>query len=104
MNDEMAALQQALADVQKIAKVGGRLVVLSYHSLEDKQVKELCRDAKVGHKNKYLSHSTSEATSKSRSVGWRSLLKRPLTASSLEISNNRRARSAKLRAAELSLC
>jgi 16S rRNA (cytosine1402-N4)-methyltransferase len=77
VNDELGALQAALEAATDLLADGGRLVVLSYHSLEDRLVKHALRD-----------HPELEAH-------W----KRPLEASPAEIAANPRARSAKLRSA-----
>jgi 16S rRNA (cytosine1402-N4)-methyltransferase len=77
VNDELGALQAALLSAIALLADGGRLVVLSYHSLEDRLVKHALRD-----------HPEMESH-------W----KRPLEASPAEIAANPRARSAKLRAA-----
>lgn len=78
VNDELGALEDALIAAERLLATGGRLVVISYHSLEDRIVKHTFKNAKT----------------------LRALTKRPLTASEQEISINPRARSAKLRAAE----
>jgi 16S rRNA (cytosine1402-N4)-methyltransferase len=80
VNDELGALSEVLASAPALLEPGGRLVVLSYHSLEDRIVKHAFRD------DERLAVLT----------------KRPLTASEEEIERNPRARSAKLRAAERS--
>ncbi len=77
VNDELGALEQGLVATSQVLAVGGRLVVLAYHSLEDRIVKHVLRD-----------DPTLEA-----------LTKRPLEASEAETLANPRARSAKLRAA-----
>jgi len=65
----------------KVLKRGGRLVVISFHSLEDRIVKDALRDgAKAGI--------------------YEVLTKKPLTATEEEIDRNPRSRSAKMRAAE----
>ena len=76
--DDLKALMQA---APQILKPGGRVVVISFHSLEDRIVKDAFRD---GLKDKYF----------------RVLTKKPVTAPEEEIDRNPRARSAKLRAAE----
>jgi 16S rRNA (cytosine1402-N4)-methyltransferase len=78
VNDELGALEDAVAAAVAVLTPGGRLVVLSYHSLEDRIVKHALRDG--------------------RDV--RPLHKRPLEPTEGEIQANPRARSAKLRAAE----
>ena len=74
----MALLEAA----PRILKPGGRIVVISFHSLEDRIVKDAFRDGAI--KDKY----------------YRVLTKKPVTASEEEVDRNPRARSAKLRAAE----
>jgi 16S rRNA (cytosine1402-N4)-methyltransferase len=77
VNDELGALEGALAGATEVLADGGRLVVLSYHSLEDRLVKHAMRDQ----------------------AALTAVWKRPLEASEGEIAANPRARSAKLRAA-----
>jgi len=78
VNDELNNLGEALIRAEKILKKKGRLVVISFHSLEDRLVKEFIRDDKdlVG------------------------MNKKPIIASEEEINENPRARSAKMRVAE----
>lgn len=78
VNDELGALTALLEAAPDLLAPGGRLVVLSYHSLEDRIVKRAFRDDQ-------------------RFVP---LVKRPLIAGEQEIDSNPRARSAKLRVAE----
>lgn len=47
VNDEMGALEDALADMQHCIRHGGRFVVMSYHSLEDRKVKNLFRTGNI---------------------------------------------------------
>lgn len=77
VNDELDALEQALAAAARVLAPEGRLLVLSYHSLEDRIVKHSLRDSKI----------------------LVPLVKKPLTADDHEIRMNPRARSAKLRVA-----
>lgn len=90
INDELGALKQSLSAMNRILNPGGRLVVMSYHSLEDRLVKNLF---------KYGDFEGSGDDSSSSSH-WRILTKKAVVADSEEISKNRRSRSAKLRAAE----
>lgn len=78
VNDELGALAAALQAAATLLMPGGRLAVISYHSLEDRLVKRAFKD------NPALIAIT----------------KRPLTASDDEVQRNPRARSAKLRVAE----
>jgi len=83
VNDELEQLEQALPLISQILAPGGRMAVISFHSLEDRLVKQFLAD-KAG--NRYDSEMTL-------------LTKKPITASRDEIVSNPRARSAKLRAA-----
>lgn len=76
VNDELASLKIALADADEILAPGGTIVVISFHSLEDRIVKQTFK--------KYKDYQIS---------------KKPLCPSAAENKNNPRARSAKLRAA-----
>lgn len=79
VNDELGNLQRFLSEVIDILGVGGRLAIISFHSLEDRMVKNSFRDlAKAGRAEL--------------------LTKKPITAGDDEISANPRSRSAKLRA------
>jgi 16S rRNA (cytosine1402-N4)-methyltransferase len=81
VNRELDDLKALLETVPRVLKPGGRLVVISFHSLEDRIVKDAFRDG--------------------AKQGWyRLLTKKPVTASEEEIDRNPRSRSAKMRAAE----
>jgi 16S rRNA (cytosine1402-N4)-methyltransferase len=84
VNRELDDLKALLQAAPQVLKPGGRLVVISFHSLEDRIVKDALRD---GAKNGV----------------YRILTKKPVEASQAEIGRNPRSRSAKLRAAEKSL-
>jgi len=77
VNDELGNLQRVLPQAIEVLAPGGRLAVISFHSLEDRIVKEFFK------KNKDI----------------KILTKKPVTAGSSEIGENPRARSAKLRVA-----
>jgi 16S rRNA (cytosine1402-N4)-methyltransferase len=83
VNRELDDLKVLLSKdaAQRVLKKGGRLVVISFHSLEDRIVKEELREG-------------------AREKIWQVLTKKPVTASEEEIAGNPRSRSAKLRAAE----
>src|SRR5207245_5186162 len=81
VNRELDDLRALLSAAPQLLKPGGRLVVISFHSLEDRIVKDALREGvKQGH--------------------YRLLTKKPVTATEEEIDRNPRSRSAKLRAAE----
>ena len=95
VNEELDELHLALAAAEHVLKPGGRLVVVSFHSLEDRIVKNfLVERAKAGGGSRHLPEIAQSAPS------FVILTKRPVTADDREISANPRARSAKLRAAE----
>jgi 16S rRNA (cytosine1402-N4)-methyltransferase len=77
VNDELGALDRLLALLPDCVRPGGRAVVISFHSLEDRRVKQAFRD----------------------NGRWDVLTRKPVQASEEEVRNNPRARSAKLRAA-----
>ena len=78
VNDELGSLEKALARFPECLKSGGRLAIISFHSLEDRRVKEAFRDDER----------------------WCALTKKPLIPSDAEMQRNPRARSAKLRVAQ----
>jgi 16S rRNA (cytosine1402-N4)-methyltransferase len=82
VNRELDDLKALLAAAPRILKPGGRMVVISFHSLEDRIVKDAFKEDGIPDKH------------------FRVLTKKPLTASEEEQDRNPRARSAKLRAAE----
>jgi len=81
VNHELNDLRALLEAAPQVLKPGGRLVIISFHSLEDRMVKDALRDGlKQGH--------------------YELLTRKPVTAGEEEIDRNPRSRSAKLRAAE----
>jgi len=95
VNQELDELHLALAAAERVLKPGGRLVVVSFHSLEDRIVKNfLVERGKAGGGSRHLPELAHAAPS------FVILTKRPIVADDAEISANSRARSAKLRAAE----
>jgi 16S rRNA (cytosine1402-N4)-methyltransferase len=95
VNEELDELHLALAAAERVLKPGGRLVVVSFHSLEDRIVKNFFSErGKAGGGSRHLPEVAQSAPS------FRILTKRPVTAGDDEVRANPRARSAKLRAAE----
>ena len=77
VNDELAVLEALLRALPGCVRPGGRVGIISFHSLEDRPVKHALREATY----------------------WEVLTKKPITASSEEVERNPRSRSAKFRAA-----
>ncbi|WP_050385388.1 16S rRNA (cytosine(1402)-N(4))-methyltransferase RsmH [Bradyrhizobium pachyrhizi] len=95
VNEELDELYLALAAAERVLKPGGRLVVVSFHSLEDRIVKNfLSLRGKVSAGSRHLPEVAKAAPS------FQILTKRPVTPDEAELAANPRARSAKLRAAE----
>ncbi|MGY3548791.1 16S rRNA (cytosine1402-N4)-methyltransferase [Bradyrhizobium sp. USDA 4472] len=95
VNEELEELQTALASAERVLKPGGRLVVVSFHSLEDRIVKNfLGQRSKTGGGSRHLPEVAQGVPS------FQLLTRRPVIAGEEEVAHNPRARSAKLRAAE----
>ena len=96
VNAELKNLQRILEDSLGILSPHGRIVMISYHSLEDRMVKEFFRrEAAIP-----TPIAMNFVASKSIVPRLKILTKRPVTPSASEIDRNPRARSAKMRAAE----
>lgn len=92
VNDELKALEDLLLQCAGIIKKGGRLVVISYHSLEDRMVKNFFN------KGKFFGEAEKDIYGNLKRP-FEPVNKKPIVASIEEISRNNRARSAKLRIA-----
>jgi 16S rRNA (cytosine1402-N4)-methyltransferase len=95
VNDELAELAQALAAAERVLKPGGRLAVVSFHSLEDRIVKTF-----LAERSRAPAASRHQPEIAAAPLSFRTLTRKPETADAAEIAENPRARSAKLRAAE----
>lgn len=93
VNDELGALKDLLTESRELIKPEGRLAVITFHSLEDRLVKN------------YMKHSTFEDEPEKDFFGnferhWKLITKKPITAGAEESKKNSRSHSAKLRVAE----
>ncbi|MBI1210645.1 MAG: 16S rRNA (cytosine(1402)-N(4))-methyltransferase RsmH [Alphaproteobacteria bacterium] len=96
VNDELGELARGLAAAERLLKPGGRLAVVSFHSLEDRIVKRFLAE-RSGHTPRASRHAPSAGASAPGSFALKT--RKAITPSSAEIARNPRARSAKLRAA-----
>ncbi len=97
VNDELAEIENGLPAAEKLLKTGGRLVVVSFHSLEDRRVKDFMRRS-GGHRTGPSRHLPQPANDTPPRL--RLLTAKPLRPSAAEIRANPRAAAARLRAAE----
>lgn len=93
VNGEMESLEALLVASLKVLKPGGRLVVISYHSLEDRMVKRFMRSGNL--QDKIVKDFYGRSL-----VPWKLITRRAIQPSEEEIGQNPRARSARLRIAE----
>jgi 16S rRNA (cytosine1402-N4)-methyltransferase len=93
VNDEMNALKEMLEQMPNLLADGGRLVVISYHSLEDRLVKNLVRSGNLDGKVEKDFYGKPL-------VPFNAITRKPAIPTDEEIERNPRARSAKLRIAE----
>ena len=92
VNDEMGALREMLVAARDLLKPGGRIAILTYHSLEDRLVKNFLRSGNL--------EGTIEKDFYGNNLSPFELIEKGREASSEEVERNPRARSAKLRVAE----
>jgi 16S rRNA (cytosine1402-N4)-methyltransferase len=98
VNDELGELERGLADAERCLRPGGRLVVVSFHSLEDRIVKRFLieRSRPAARPSRHLP----DRTDAQRAQTFRMLTRRPIRPGEAELRRNPRARSARLRSAE----
>jgi 16S rRNA (cytosine1402-N4)-methyltransferase len=95
VNDETGALREMLEQVPALLKPGGRIAIISFHSLEDRIVKLFFRNGQFEEKDELDPYGASPTT-----TPFRTITKKPITPTEIELGRNPRARSAKLRIAE----
>jgi 16S rRNA (cytosine1402-N4)-methyltransferase len=95
VNDELGALKELLQQTPQLLNAGGRIAVITFHSLED-------RVAKIFFKNgSFTEVETDDVYGIKPASPFKIITKKPITASAEELKQNTRSRSAKLRVAEL---
>jgi 16S rRNA (cytosine1402-N4)-methyltransferase len=94
VNEEMEALHEFLQQLSSVVKLGGRAVIITFHSIEDRLVKNAFKvpEDQEDPFNPFLSIQKEKF--------WKIITKKPVVASEKEMKENNRSRSAKLRAAE----
>jgi 16S rRNA (cytosine1402-N4)-methyltransferase len=94
VNDEMGALKELLQQVPMLLKPGGRVAVITFHSIEDRLVKNFFRRGTFDEpeQHPFIRNETQMVL--------KPVTKKPITPSASEVKDNPRARSAKLRIAE----
>jgi 16S rRNA (cytosine1402-N4)-methyltransferase len=95
VNDEAGALREMLEQVPVLLRPGGRIVIISFHSLEDRIVKQFFKTGQIEEKEEKDPFGNSKLSSPFRVV-----TKKPIVPSENELRANPRARSARMRIAE----
>lgn len=93
VNDELASLREFLQAAAEVLAPGGRLVVIAYHSLEDRLVKQFIANGK------FEGEVVKDIYGNAEAVPLKALTKKPVEPDDEEINRNPRARSAKMRVA-----
>jgi 16S rRNA (cytosine1402-N4)-methyltransferase len=96
VNDELGELERGLLAAERVLAPGARLAIVSFHSLEDRAVKEFLR-RRSDLAPRGSRHRPAETA---RSPSFRLITRKPISPAAAEIARNPRARSARLRAAE----
>ena len=95
VNGEMEALKEMLLQLNEVVKEGGRVAIITFHSLEDRLVKQFFKN---GSFEEEVDDNPFVQTIKEQK--WKLVNKKPITATEKELKMNKRSRSAKLRVAE----
>lgn len=96
VNDELGVLTEFLKNAAKLLRPGGRVVVITFHSLEDRIVKQFLKKGSM----QEIDRKEWPEPRSNPDYHYKLLTRRPMVASREEIKSNPRSRSAKLRAAE----
>ena len=94
VNDEMGALKEMLEQVPSVLKTGGRVAVITFHSIEDRLVKNFFKQGTFEEVEEH------PLLSVEKELILKIITKKPITAADAELKRNNRSRSAKLRVAE----
>ncbi|KKR21465.1 MAG: Ribosomal RNA small subunit methyltransferase H [Parcubacteria group bacterium GW2011_GWE2_39_37] len=95
-NEELVSLEEALANALKLLKKGGRIIVISYHSLEDRIVKQFFKKENIG----CICPPRQPVCQCEHEASLKSVTRKVLIPTETEVEENPRARSAKMRVAE----
>ncbi len=97
VNDEMGELDRGLCAAERLLAAGGRLAVVTFHSLEDRRVKRFLagRSGRVPRPSRHAAPAPAAPP-----ASFSLIARRAITPTASEVAANRRARSARLRAAE----
>jgi 16S rRNA (cytosine1402-N4)-methyltransferase len=94
VNDEMGVLKEMLLQLNDVVKAGGRAAIITFHSLEDRIVKNFFKQGD------FEDEDDNPFVMSKKEMKWRLITKKPVTATTEELKRNSRSRSAKLRVAE----
>ena len=97
VNDELGALEEGLQQACDLLKPGGRCAVITFHSLEDRIVKTIFKELTTA---PFVEPRLPVKASQMEQASFIPVTRKPVTAGSEELTRNRRAHSAKLRAVE----
>ncbi len=94
VNEELEVLKQLLEQLPGVVKKGGRVAIITFHSLEDRMVKQYFRQGGLNVETDPLYGTKTESP-------WKEITRKPVEASGEEKTTNERSRSARLRVAQL---
>ncbi|HZI54323.1 MAG TPA: 16S rRNA (cytosine(1402)-N(4))-methyltransferase RsmH [Chitinophagaceae bacterium] len=94
VNDELGALKEMLQQIPKLLKPGGRVAIITFHSLEDRLVKNFFR------RGSFDEPGTNPFINEENASELKVITKKPIQPGEIELKNNPRSRSARLRVAE----